>query len=443
MGLSRRDFLRLAAVGAAGAACGSGSDRSAAEHAEKAAVRKGERTLRILRWNHFVPAYDGWFDNEYTRRWGEAHDVQVVVEHISQEQLPARAETEVAAQRGHDLFFIGGTPATLEDEVVDVRDIVEEVTARVGPMTAVLERTVFNPKTRRWFAFPDSWTPGPVHYRTDIWDAVGIRPDTWDDVVAGASRVKVAGHPLGIGVSPSVDTQITLLSLLHAYGASVQDEAAEVVINRPQTVEALSTMAAVFRQGMTDDVLTWDSAANNRFLAEGRGSLIVNAVSALRAIEAQDPGLAARIALLPTPAGPAGRHGVYGTFAYVIWKFSPNQELAKQFLVDFAIDSREAFVKSQFFDFPAFPGAVPDLAALLGAEAGGKYRVLSGAADWTTNLGYPGFTNAAVAEVFTSFHVSRMFASVVSGEAGAEEAASVAEAGIKPIFEKWRERGKI
>jgi multiple sugar transport system substrate-binding protein len=36
-----------------------------------------------------------------------------------------------------------------------------------------------------------------------------------------------------------------------------------------------------------------------------------------------------------------------------------------------------------------------------------------------------------------------MFAAAARRELSAEEAVSAAEAQIKPIFEKWRERGKI
>ena len=36
-----------------------------------------------------------------------------------------------------------------------------------------------------------------------------------------------------------------------------------------------------------------------------------------------------------------------------------------------------------------------------------------------------------------------MFAAAARGEMTAEEAVEAAEAQIKPIFDKWRERGKI
>jgi multiple sugar transport system substrate-binding protein len=165
-------------------------------------------------------------------------------------------------------------------------------------------------------------------------------------------------------------------------------------------------------------------------------------------VEKQDPELAKQVALAPFPAGPAGRLGPsLGMGVYVIWKFARNQEAAKQFLVDLALSYREAFARSEFYNFPAFPGAVTDLVPLLAndplAQPAGKYALLAQATEWSTNVGHPGHANAATDEVFNQFIVPRMFAAASRGEMTAEEAVRAAEAQMVPIFEKWRERGKI
>jgi multiple sugar transport system substrate-binding protein len=46
-------------------------------------------------------------------------------------------------------------------------------------------------------------------------------------------------------------------------------------------------------------------------------------------------------------------------------------------------------------------------------------------------------------EVFNQFLVPRMFAAAARGEMTPEEAVKAGEAQMKPIFDKWRERGKI
>jgi multiple sugar transport system substrate-binding protein len=445
---SRREFLRLAAGAAVLASTAScGTDEPKSKDTAKG-DEKGGGTLRIAQWNNYVASYDQWWDGEYTKRWGEENGVEVSVDHFDITQMPVHAQAEVSSQRGHDIFhFSLASPAPLEDHVIDHREIVEEVVAKVGKMRPFIERSVFNPKTNKYFGVSDYWTPNPAHYRSDLWDPLGLRPDSWESVLAAGSRLKAGGHPVGIGMGADVESNGNLLGLMHSFGSSVQDEEGKVVVNRPATVEAVKMGAAIFRAGMTDEVFGWDIPSNNRFLASGRGSLIVNAAAGIRQIEAQDPDLAAKIQLLPFPRGPQGRLSPYVISVYVIWKFAENQETAKRFLVDYISAYREPFLRSQYVQVPSFPGAIDDLDELVAndtrARPPEKYRFLAEAADWMTNLGHPGYTNGAIDEVVKASLISQMFAAAARGEMSAEESVRTAEARIRPIFDKWRERGKI
>ena len=457
--LDRREFLRMAAAGAvcaatAGAGCASGSDKpkgSAAANGGPGSGNAASRELRIATWTHFVPAYDTWLDNEFAKRWGEQHDVNVVVDHLPIAELPIRGDSEVAAKRGHDLFWFINPRAGLEDDVINHRDVVEEVVGKLGKMTPHVERSVLNPKTGAFFAFPEHWYAGVAHYRVDLWNQVqpGLGPMTWDDVRRAGATLKAQGHPLGIGISTDLDSNWTLNSLMRCYGSAIQDENANLTINTPATIEALKVCTEIYRTGMTDEVFAWDASSNNRILTSGRGSLIINAVSAIRAAEQQDPELASKIGLAPMPIGAAGDQPrcTYAVGSFVIWKFSPNIDLAKQFLVDLSLSYRDGFVQSGFQNMPAFPGAVPDLADLVAkdpaARPQGKYAFLSGAVNWSTNVGSPGPFNAAVDEVFNLSIVSKMFSAAARGEKSPADAVAAAEAEMRPIFEKWRERGKI
>ena len=452
--LTRRDFVRLTAGGvgliATGLSCNSDSGTTTSKAGTATTTgAKGKPTLRIAQWNHYVAGYDRWWDEEYTKGWGERNGIEVVVDHFDINQVPAHAEAEVASQRGHDIFHLNlALAAPFEDHVIDHREIIEEVESRFGKMPAFVERSILNRRTGKYFGFSAYWTPNPIHYRTDLWGPGGLRPTTtWEDVLAGGQRLKAEGHPIGIGMGLDAESNVTLLGLLHAFGASIQDEDANVVINRPATVEAVKMGSAIFKTAMTDDVLNWDITSNNRYLISGRGSLIVNAIAAIRALEAQDPALAAKVELLPAPAGPAGTASPYIVSVYFIWKFSENQEAAKRFLVDLAAASREPFLQSQFLQIPTFPGTVTDLPAALAGDARaqppGKYALLAAAAEWSTNVGHPGHSNAATEEVVKASIISQMFAAAARGDLTAEDSVRAAEAKIKPIFAKWREQGKI
>jgi multiple sugar transport system substrate-binding protein len=444
--LDRRKFLRLAAAGAVSlTACSSGRRRDTKVSSKAAKPGGGERTLRIAQWSHFVPAFDTWFDNEYVKRWAEDHDVEVVVDHIQYNELTARADTESTRGEGHDIFaFVWGSAARFEDHSIDHREIVEEVRGKLGPMHPFVERSIFNPTTKRFVGFSDYWVPTLTHVRSDLWQAAGpagtIR---WDDLLREGPRLKAAGHPVGLSLGETdPDANLALMALMQAYGSSVQDENGRLTLDTPATVEAVKVMTAIYRAGMTEETILWDGTSNNRYLAGGVGSIILNPISAIRAIEQQNPELAAKIGLLPFPSGPRGNLAPYIVGTNVIWKFARNPERAKQFLVDLALQAREQLVRSELYNLPSFPAAVPDLGDMV-AAGGGNYSLLGDAHTWTTNMGSPGFANAAVEEVFDQAVITRMFAAAARGELTAEEAVERAAATARPIYDKWREQGKI
>jgi multiple sugar transport system substrate-binding protein len=65
------------------------------------------KTLTILQWSHFVPAFDRWFDR-FAHDWGEKNGIAVTVDHIPEQDIAARAAAEAAAQSWHDLFMWNG-----------------------------------------------------------------------------------------------------------------------------------------------------------------------------------------------------------------------------------------------------------------------------------------------------------------------------------------------
>ena len=90
-------------------------------------------------------------------------------------------------------------------------------------------------------------------------------------------------------------------------------------------------------------------------------------------------------------------------------------------------------------------GAVHNYARQLAADPHkGKYKVLDLIArKYTANVGYPGFSNAAIDEIFNTWLIPQMFAQVAQGKMTPAEAARAAQHEFKPIFAKWRGRGKI
>ena len=437
--ISRRRFIQTtgaAALGAGLAATGLVPERARAQG----------KTLKIIQWSHFVPGYDKWFDGVFCKQWGEKHGTHVVVDHISIGEINARAAAEVSAQQGHDLFMFLSPPAAYEKQVIDHSEIYQAVSKKHGKPIELGHRSSFNPKTKKYFAFSDSYVPDPGNYRQDLWEQVGFPkgPDTWDDLRKGAKAIKdKIGNPCGIGLSQELDTNMAVRALLWSFGGSEQDENGQVVINSPQTIEALKFMRALYKEAETPEVFTWDPSSNNRGILAGKLSYVANAISVTRTAEKENPDMSKKIQLVAAPKGPVRRIAAEHVMdCYVIWNFAANQEGAKQFLVDYIDQFGEAFKASEFYNFPCFPSTVPNLKEQLGKDAKAsppeKYAVLGNVLEWATNVGYPGYATAAIDEVFNTFQLPTMFAKVARDELSPEDAARAADRELKRIFEKWK-----
>jgi multiple sugar transport system substrate-binding protein len=450
--LTRRDLLRKAGLGAVVLVYGATGVKNAVAAVPKYRHKQLAGTLRIIQWSHFVPAYDRWFDNQYVKAWGEKNDTEVLVDHVNLAELPTRAAAEVAAQSGHDLFQFLSPPAAYEDRVIAVNDIVQEVSRKLGPMGRVGLKSTYNPRTKKYFGFPDNYVPDPVHYRRDLWGEIGMAPNTWDDVRRAAPRLKAMGRPIGIGMSQELDSNMAMLALMQCYGGYIQNEEARVVINSKGTRDALTAMREIYKNGMTNEVFAWTAASNNTSYVAGRLSLALNAISIARTLENSGSSLSDRTWIAPIPRGPDQRLGLEHVMGvYVIWKFARNKPMAKKFLVDMQTRYGPHFTNSGFYNFPAWPrGVKGGFKAIRKATAAdkhkpaGKYTILTTIAEkYTANVGHPGFSNAGVDEVFNKFLIPQMFAEVAQEKMTPAEAARAADREIKAIFAKWRRRKKL
>jgi multiple sugar transport system substrate-binding protein len=440
--ISRRRFLKAGTALAAGAT-GLVPALSCARAEKKASAAK--KTLRILQWSHFVPGYDAWFDRVYTKEWGAKNGTEVIVDHMSTTEINARGAAEAAAKKGHDLFLFISPPAAYENQVIDHREIVEQVQQRHGKMIPLAEKSTFNPKTGKYFAFSDSFVPDPGNYRIDLWSQVGYPagPSTWEDLRNGGRQIREKfGNPVGLGLSQEMDSNMALRGLLWSFGGSVQDADGRPVLQSKETVAALEFVRALYKESMTPEVFTWDPASNNRMILAGRASFVCNAISVTRTAEKENPELAKKIGLVPALQGPVRRIAAEHVMnCYVIWKFAENIDGAKQFLVDLVDVFPKVFQESEFYNFPCYPSTVPNLDTLLANDPKGippgKYTALSGVLDWATNVGYPGYATAAIDEVFNTFVVPTMFARVAREELTPQAAVEAAQREVERIFKKW------
>jgi multiple sugar transport system substrate-binding protein len=439
-GMTRREVIKAAGVGAAAAGIGFN-----VVFPRKARAQR--KTLRILQWNHFVPGYDKWFNETYAKEWGAKNNTEVTVDNIAIAELISRAAAEVYARQGHDLFMFLWPPPVFEDQVIDHREIYEECERRkYGKPIDLAVKGTCNPRTGKYYGFSASYIPHPVNYRSDLWGEVGMAPDTWEDIRVGGRKIKEkTGVPVGIGLSAEIDTAMAMRAVMYSFGSSVQDAEGNLVLDSPETLEAIRFVKALYTEAMTPEVLVWDAASNNRAMLTERASTVLNAISVTRTAEHYTMEIGDRILLAKTPMGPVRRMGLKHVMdVYVIWKFARNIDGAKQFLVDYVGNFRNGFLASDFYNFPCFPQTVPDLRRLIShdprANPPDKYKVLEDVLDWATNVGYPGYATAATDEIFSTWVLNRMFALAATGILSPEAALKEAARKCGNIKAKWTEK---
>lgn len=333
--------------------------------------------------------------------------------------------------------------------MIDHREIYEECERKYGKPLDLALKSTYNPRTKKYYGFAESYVPAPVHYRKDLWDDVGVYPDTWDDIRNGCKKIKQKHSiPIGIGLASEIDTNMTMRAIMYAFGASEQDAEGQPALKSKETLEALKFVKALYEESMTDEVFTWDTSSNNRSMLAGTGSLTLNTISIARESEKQKLPVAEHLWLAKAARGPVRRIGLEHIMdVYTIWKFADNIEGAKQFLVDYVGNFKQAFLASEFYNFPCFPQTVPDLKSVIAHDPSAtptdKYKILDDSADWATNIGYPGYANAAIDEIFHTWVIPTTFAQVASGKLTPEEALNRADQDVRQIFKKWKDKGKV
>src|ERR671918_1051104 len=442
--ITRRDFIKTTAAGTLGTGLGTNLILPARSHGASA-----RKSLKIIQWVHFVPAFDKWFNEKYVKEWGEKNNTEVTVDNIGIAGLSARAAAEVSAQKGHDLFLFNWPPPFYEEQVVDMRDVYAECEKKHGKPIDLAVKSTYNPKTKKYFGFSPSFTPDPINWRKDLWDDVGVKPDSWEKILEGGRKIKQKHNiPVGLGLAQEIDTAMAMRTLMYSFGAHEQNASGNLTLNSKNTVEAVKFVKALFQEAMTPEVFTWDASSNNRAMIAGRVSLALNAISITRTAEKDNPDMSGKIQLTKALQGPARAIGLEHVMqCYVAWKFAENIDGAKQFLVDYTSDFRQAFRAGEFYDFPCFPNTVPDLKTLIAndpkAHPPDKYKVLGDVTEWATNVGYPGYANAAIDEIFGTWVINVMFAKAASGAVSPEDALTEADAACRRIFGKWKEKGLV
>lgn len=414
--------------------------------------------ISITQWSHFVPRYDKWFD-QYAQKWGKAHNVDVTINHISIGDIPSTLAASIAAGEGPTLMEMNAAPAAFIEGLQALGDVNAAAAAAFGERAETCAHTSYLPAKDIWYGFCHGWVVDPGVYRTDLWKDAGYPngPETYADLLEGGTKIfQSTGTPVAVGLSPELDSEFFARALLWSFGASVQDKNGNVVFDSPETLAAVTYMTKLFENAMTPEVFAWNPASNNQTYIAGTASYIQNSISFFRS--AQDIGspVTTKTGFRPGLKGPGGEVHMpaHVWFIYVMPKYVKDADkiqAAKNFMLDLENNYSSASYYSKFYNFPAFKTQSPQLFAdggwlsndPWGSEPADKLEILKTAPQWTVWLGYPGYANPAIGEVYQTHVLSTMMANAARGKVTPEQAVANAAEQIQAIFKKWRDRGFV
>jgi multiple sugar transport system substrate-binding protein len=423
--LTRRQFLGTTAAGA-----------MIAPTVWVRAASAQQKSLSVLCWSHFVPAYDKWYD-QWGAEWAAKNNVKLTIDHIPHLQLAPKIAAEIATNSGHDIVQMPGTGTEkFAPALIDVQDLADKLGRKYGGWTPLAIN--FSEVQGRFKSIPDYFIDFPGLYRKDLWTEIGMPngPDTWEEVRTGGAKLKAKGYPLGIGLAHHNDSRNSWRAIMWCYGGSeVAKDGKTLTYNSKEVREALKYFKALYKEAMTPEVLAWDDASNNRLLASGRGSWIHNPISAYRTIEGQNKELADKIFIQLSPRGPAGRYSYANCLAYGITKFSPNQDTAKLFLENLTDNFKEAFKASTGYDTPFLKTFAKGPLPIISEDP--KLKPLEKSPEYHYTIGYPGPCTPASDEVYQQFILVDALAQFCTDKMDLEQTIKWGEDKLKAIYAKF------
>jgi multiple sugar transport system substrate-binding protein len=451
--LSRRQFLAvvgsataaalLAACAPSGTPAPSGGATPAPGGATSAPqVSTGGGELSYLHWTNFVPEMDTKLD-ELAKKWGDSNKVNVKVEHININDIPARRAAAIQAKSGPDLIWdTQNWPQLFSDVLVDVSDIMTKLDKDQGPVAEATK--AYDVVNGAWKAVPVAFGGNAFVYRTDWFKDAGVSvPKTWDDFVKNAATLKKAGHPFGQTLGHSFgDPPSFWYPWLWAHGGKeVETDGKTVALDSPETLAAVEQAVELFKTGLIDGVLAWDDNSNNSAYAAEKISCTINGPSIyINAGRNAAKGDAIAKKVYDNsdhflhPAGPKGVFSLVGPYSTGIMSYSKNQAAAKDFLSWLmAPDQYSAWLEAGGGYLQSTLKKFEALKAFADAPKMKPYQDLltSGSIHW---VGWPGPLSAAAFRVYNSYTIIDLFAKACAGEYSPKDAIAWAVGQLKTQY---------
>lgn len=315
---------------------------SIAEPSAPPAAVSEKPKLKVWFLNHITDDQTKWLEDKFLE-YGKANNVDLELHHESGEtyfqKLTVLQETGDLPDvwMTFEAYMPGYRKAGL---IADLSDVVAQLKTRDGGLVEPFVDGITWEDGKQWGLGYEYWADA-WYVRKDLVEAKGLKlPETYEDVARVAKAIADPKAPLcGWGMTLSLvegDPNFEAHSLLWAFGAKVWGEDGKTIaLKSPETQKAIQFLKDAWDAGaMCEDALSWaDSGGNNKCYLSGSCAIVQNGGSIARALKKDYPELLAKTAIIPGPAGPAGRANVTNFEPWVISAKSAVPDEAKKFLL--------------------------------------------------------------------------------------------------------------
>ena len=326
MATSRRDFVKLSAVGAAGAMVGAGwrPRRAQAKPAQ----------ITFLRESSYVKEFDDHFKNVLIPRYQQETGIKLNYEIVAAggsavPRLVSIVESKAPVDSGwvqQEWLYREG--------LLDVSDIAEEVGKQQGG---------WYPEVRALSQWEGKWKSVPfgnigqcMAYRRDWFEGAGIQkfPDTWEEFLDAGRKLKKAGHPYGMSMGHGyADNNSWLLPLLWSYGGQVvAKDGKTITLDSAETAKAVDYVRTLYKDACIDDCVGWLDPANNKAFLTSQISCTNNAMSIMISAKRDLPEMGKVTDHGLNPKGAKGRFHSLVPVTHGIFRHTSDPEAVKHFL---------------------------------------------------------------------------------------------------------------
>jgi multiple sugar transport system substrate-binding protein len=321
---SRRDFLKLAAAGAAGVA-------GAALIPRRASAAK---EITFARESAYVKSFDKYFEDVLIPRYMKETGVKVNYEIMAAggSAVP-RLVSIVESKAPVDVAWVQ-VEALYRDHLLDVSDIAAEVGRRGGGWYEAIEG--LSKWHGKWRSIPFGNIGQVMVYRRDWFEEAGIHtfPDTWEEFLEAGTKLKAAGHPFGMSMGHGfADNNSWMLPLLWSYGAQVMGHDGKTVhLDSDETAKCVDYVRKLYKDACLEDCVGWTDPSNNKGFLTSQISCTNNATSILISAKRDLPSMGKVIDQHVNPRGPKGRFHALVPVTHGIFSHTKDPAEAKKFL---------------------------------------------------------------------------------------------------------------